>query len=184
MFRTIFLKENNNKCPITNHHHCEYQKSVSLRKQISKIPIMCPRQCQIVTSNTSSIRSAKQLLNVINFKKNSSTDSSSGCSDKECSFKGCVKDLENHLMKECTLSRMKCEFYEYGCTEMVEPPHVQEHNQSYMAQHLQYVLNELKSKKSKSNNDSNHSSTDSYYSNNNSSSGSDTNNLKEELKKK
>ncbi|ETO15265.1 hypothetical protein RFI_22099 [Reticulomyxa filosa] len=172
-----YLKENNGKCPITNHNSCDFQKSVSIRKQISKIQVLCPRQYQITVSNTSSIRSAKQLLSAMNFKKLSGT-TDLNCSDKECSFKGSVKDLEHHLLKECSLSRTKCEFYEYGCSEALEPQQVASHNQSNMAEHLQMVMAELKKRPSKKS-DTSHSSNG----NDNGSSNGNENNLLEEIKK-
>ncbi|ETO03263.1 actin binding protein, partial [Reticulomyxa filosa] len=83
----------------------------------------------------------------MNFKKNSSgtpgTEDSSA-PDKECAFKGCIKELENHLTKECKLSRVKCDYYEYGCHELIEPQQMASHNQVCMPDHLQIVHTELK----------------------------------------
>ncbi|ETO05275.1 hypothetical protein RFI_32119, partial [Reticulomyxa filosa] len=139
-----YLKENNGRCPISNHTSCEYQKSVSVRKQISKMAIYCPKQQQISMSNTSSSKSAKQLLqalrsDLINLKKPSSQSEGGrpNLFEKECTFKGTIKDLEQHLLKECPLCRVKCEFEEFGCVDTIEPSQLSHHNDTHLAQHLQ-----------------------------------------------
>jgi len=104
-----YLKEHDDRCPIGNHSKCTYQKSGSVRKQINKIQIMCPKQYQILMHNTSSTKSAKQLFQafkreMIDVKKQPNPSENSGYYDKACTFKGCIKDLENHLLSECSLN--------------------------------------------------------------------------------
>ncbi|ETO10863.1 hypothetical protein RFI_26513, partial [Reticulomyxa filosa] len=160
-----YLKENNSKCPIGDHSCCEYQKSFSVRKQVSKLEIRCPRQCQRDLANPSvaSTKAAPQTRlfhNMMGSDRTGLRKSVSGITgaaslsdmNKDCTFRGRIKDLELHLLKECSLNnkskvesnRSKCEFHEFGCLDTIDSLHSSSHYQTYVSNHLQLVLAEVR----------------------------------------
>ncbi|ETO05968.1 WD-40 repeat-containing protein [Reticulomyxa filosa] len=85
----MYLKQNNGKCPIQQHEHCEFSKSKVIRQQISELLVICPRQYDL---------KKKQL------KKGTISGEKEKEKEKdECNYKGKIKEMKDHLDKSCQL---------------------------------------------------------------------------------
>ncbi|ETO18423.1 hypothetical protein RFI_18842, partial [Reticulomyxa filosa] len=82
-----YLKQSNGKCPIQQHDHCEFVKNKSSRQQISDLLVICPRQYDLKKkqSKEGTILGEKQEQ------------------EKQCSYKGKIKEMKDHLDKSCQL---------------------------------------------------------------------------------
>ncbi|ETN99734.1 hypothetical protein RFI_37733, partial [Reticulomyxa filosa] len=82
-----YLKQNNDKCPIQQHEHCEFSKSKVARQQVSELLVICPRQYDLKK------RQSKE--GTILGKKEEH--------ENQCSYKGKIKEMKDHLDKSCQL---------------------------------------------------------------------------------
>ncbi|ETO08742.1 WD-40 repeat protein [Reticulomyxa filosa] len=91
----MYLKQNNGKCPIRQHDHCEFTKGKIARQQVSDLLVICPRQYDL---------KKKQSKEGINIGEKEEIENESNCnSTNQCNYKGKIKELKNHLDKSCQL---------------------------------------------------------------------------------
>ncbi|ETO24896.1 hypothetical protein RFI_12262 [Reticulomyxa filosa] len=73
-----YLKQNNGKCPIQQHDHCEFLQGKTMRKLMSELLVICPRQFDL--------KKRRKYLN----KSNSNSKNS-------CNFKGKILKVKEKL---------------------------------------------------------------------------------------
>ncbi|ETN97149.1 hypothetical protein RFI_40382, partial [Reticulomyxa filosa] len=101
-----YLKQNNGKCPIQQHAHCEFSQNKAVRKLVSELLVICPRQFDLKKGQSNEgIKSGGEegeLWNESNpnLNLNLNLNSKNNCN---CNFKGKMKDLKDHLDKSCNL---------------------------------------------------------------------------------
>ncbi|ETO33618.1 hypothetical protein RFI_03483 [Reticulomyxa filosa] len=86
-----YLKQSNGKCPIQQHDHCEFIKSKSLRQQVSDLLVICPRQYDL--------KKNKLKEGTITGEKEERGN--------QCSYKGKIKEMKDHLDKSCQLTSIQ-----------------------------------------------------------------------------
>ncbi|ETO14962.1 hypothetical protein RFI_22405 [Reticulomyxa filosa] len=88
----IYLKQNNEKCPIKQHKNCEFTKNKSIRQQISDLLVICPRQYDLKRRKSNQeIKIGEQENETDYYSKN------------QCDYKCKIKDIKDHLDKSCKL---------------------------------------------------------------------------------
>ncbi|ETO34502.1 hypothetical protein RFI_02592 [Reticulomyxa filosa] len=89
----VWLEKNNNgKYPIQQHGHCEFSQGKAMKKLVSELLAICPRQFNLKKRR----KRRRRILN----KSNSN-------SKNICNFKGKIKDLKDHLGKSYNLISIK-----------------------------------------------------------------------------
>ncbi|ETO02625.1 hypothetical protein RFI_34793, partial [Reticulomyxa filosa] len=91
-----YLKQNNGKCPIQQHQHCEFSQGKTVRKSVSELLVICPRQFDLKKGQSN--KGVKFREDEENCESNS--NSKNNCN---CNFKGKMKDLKDHLDNSCNL---------------------------------------------------------------------------------
>ncbi|ETO07483.1 WD-40 repeat protein, partial [Reticulomyxa filosa] len=118
-----YLRQNNGKCPIQQHEHCEFSKSKTIRQQISELLIVCPRQYNFLK---------KKELNKYN----------NWNSKKQCDYKGKIREIKEHLDKSCQLISIE----QIISLEIQQQLNVVHEQIKQLQQHLQFnqnTVNEL-----------------------------------------
>ncbi|ETO10693.1 hypothetical protein RFI_26682 [Reticulomyxa filosa] len=94
-----YLKQNNGKCPIQQHDHCEFSQNKIVRKFVSELLVICPRQFHLKKRQSNEgIKSGEKEEEYNKFELNS--NSNLKCN---CNYVGKIKDLKDHLDKSCDL---------------------------------------------------------------------------------
>ncbi|ETO10888.1 WD-40 repeat protein, partial [Reticulomyxa filosa] len=117
----------NNSCPIQLHDNCQYSRSNAVRKYIGDLTVMCIKQ----------------------FEQDLKTLHETGTEGEisKCDFKGKLKDLNNHLINECTLNLIDCWFKPFGCNHTCVRQNIDDHLISKMKLHFNLVTKLLQSMK-------------------------------------
>ncbi|ETO28217.1 hypothetical protein RFI_08914 [Reticulomyxa filosa] len=92
-----YLKQNNGKCPIQRHDHCEFSQNKSLRKLVSELLVICPRQFD---SKKGQSNEGKKLG--VEEEEGCENESNSNAKSKIISLQNTVKDLQSQ-MQNCKL---------------------------------------------------------------------------------
>ncbi|ETO06621.1 hypothetical protein RFI_30771 [Reticulomyxa filosa] len=99
-----YLKQNNEKCPIEQHEYCEFSQSRSMRKLVSELLVICPRQFDLKKRQLNEgIKSGGEEGELWNG-STSNLNSKKNCN---CNYKGKMKDLKDHLDNSCNLISTK-----------------------------------------------------------------------------
>ncbi|ETO04633.1 viral A-type inclusion protein [Reticulomyxa filosa] len=93
-----YLKLNNEKCPIEQHDYCEFSQNRIVRKLVSELLVICPRQFDLKKGQSNEETKSREEDNELN---------SNSISKSNCDFKGKIKDLKDHLDKSCNLIPIK-----------------------------------------------------------------------------
>ncbi|ETO02088.1 hypothetical protein RFI_35348 [Reticulomyxa filosa] len=101
-----YLKQNNEKCPIQQHQHCEFSQSRITRKFVSELLVICPRQFDLKKeqSNEGIKLGGEEGKPWNESTSNLNLNSKNNCN---CNFKGKMKDLKDHLNNSCNLIPIK-----------------------------------------------------------------------------
>ncbi|ETO06619.1 WD-40 repeat protein [Reticulomyxa filosa] len=118
-----FLKENDNSCPVQPHENCQFLKNKSLQRFIGDLTVMCLKQFE------------QESKTYHEFEKEGETPSM-----VKCNFKGKIKDLSEHLDKECPLKVSDCWFKPFGCNYICYKHNLNEHLISNMQLHFDLVV--------------------------------------------
>ncbi|ETO20633.1 viral A-type inclusion protein [Reticulomyxa filosa] len=98
-----YLKQNNEKCPIQQHDRCEFSQGKAVRKLVSELLVICPRQFDL--NKRQSNKGIKFGEDEENWSKlNPNSNSKNNCN---CNYKGKMKDLKDHMDKSCNLIPIK-----------------------------------------------------------------------------
>ncbi|ETO33722.1 hypothetical protein RFI_03383, partial [Reticulomyxa filosa] len=90
-----YLKQNNEKCPIGQHDHCEFSKSKITRQQVSDLLVICPRQYDMQKEQSNE--------GIKTGEKGECENESNWNLTSQCNFKGKIKEMKDHLDKSCQL---------------------------------------------------------------------------------
>ncbi|ETO36132.1 hypothetical protein RFI_00930, partial [Reticulomyxa filosa] len=99
-----YLKQNNGKCPIQQHDHCEFSQGRTMRKLVFELFVICPRQFDLKK------RQSNEGIKLEGEKEEEghwNGPNSAPNSKNYCNFKGKIKDLKDHLDKSCNLISTK-----------------------------------------------------------------------------
>ncbi|ETO16415.1 hypothetical protein RFI_20927 [Reticulomyxa filosa] len=84
-----YLKQNNGKCPIGQHEHCDFSKNKMARQQVSDLLVICPRQYDL-----------NIYLQSNGGRKSGEKEEYGKCN---CNYKGKIKEMKDHLNNSCNL---------------------------------------------------------------------------------
>ncbi|ETO00780.1 hypothetical protein RFI_36660, partial [Reticulomyxa filosa] len=90
-----YLNQNNGKCPIGQHEHCEFSKNKSLRQQILDLLVICPRQYDLQNKKLNQETNTGE--------KEGHKNESNWNLINQCNYKGKIKEIKDHLDKSCEL---------------------------------------------------------------------------------
>ncbi|ETO34104.1 viral A-type inclusion protein, partial [Reticulomyxa filosa] len=102
-----YLKQNNGKCPIQQHQHCEFSQNKIVKKSVSKLLAICPRQFSLnkkQSNEGTKFGGDEEYWNESNLNLNLNSNSKKNCN---CNYKGKMKDLKDHLDKSCNFISIK-----------------------------------------------------------------------------
>ncbi|ETO14629.1 hypothetical protein RFI_22741 [Reticulomyxa filosa] len=89
----MYLKQNDGKCPIEQHDHCEFSRSKTVRQLVSELLVICPRQYEL-TKHAQSDEGTK-------------SGERGECEKGNCDYKGKIRDMKDHLDSLCNLNSSK-----------------------------------------------------------------------------
>ncbi|ETO31380.1 G-protein beta WD-40 repeats containing protein [Reticulomyxa filosa] len=120
----LFLKNNNNSCPIQLHDNCQYSRSNAVRKYIGDLTVMCIRQFEqeLKAPHETKEQREGEVHEIM-----------------KCDFKGKLKDLNTHLLNECPLNLIDCWFKPFGCNHTCLKQNVDDHLATNMKLHFDLV---------------------------------------------
>ncbi|ETO02051.1 hypothetical protein RFI_35385, partial [Reticulomyxa filosa] len=126
----LFLKNNNNSCPIQSHDNCLYSRDNTARRYIGDLSVICIRQFE-QESKTS----------------NKTENEGEAPGEIKCNFKGKLKNLYGHLNNECPLQLINCWFKPFGCNYLCLRHSLKDHLIENIQQHFDLVIRLFQSMK-------------------------------------
>ncbi|ETO29892.1 hypothetical protein RFI_07228 [Reticulomyxa filosa] len=126
----LFLKDNNNSCPIQPHDNCQYSRNNVVRRQIGDLTVICIRQFEQELKTAHETEGEGETPGLI-----------------KCDFKGKLKDLNTHLTNECRLNLVNCWFESFGCNHTCFKHNLNNHLIENMKLHFDLVTRLLQSMK-------------------------------------
>ncbi|ETO02786.1 hypothetical protein RFI_34628 [Reticulomyxa filosa] len=123
-----FLSQNPNSCPVEPHDSCSYSQSRLIKRYISELDVICPRQFQQEQEQQPHMTIQQ--------------------GDKEgempgfvsCNFKGKVRHVNDHLEHSCCLQMVKCWFASFGCNHSCLKSAIHDHLTSNIKLHFDLVI--------------------------------------------
>ncbi|ETO15582.1 hypothetical protein RFI_21782, partial [Reticulomyxa filosa] len=122
-----YLSANKNFCPIQSHDGCRYIKSKAMQLYIDDLTVMCPKQFEQDSSPSEHYEQEQDSAMI------------------KCDFKGKIKDLNEHLQKDCQLALVNCWFKPFGCDHQCPRHKLQYHLISNLKFHFDLVTKLLDS---------------------------------------